>query len=246
VSGLPAHTAALVGQLPAVDLATLEADAALSVRTDRKHLLGWADVTRLLESLAPTHAALEIGAQRAFAYDTTYFDTDDLQCFRAHAQGRRRRFKCRTRLYADTGVCALEVKLRGSGDRTVKLRRPVATGDHGCLDANARAFLGDCLGTVPPMSATLRGHQTRVTLVGNNERCTLDFDLAYDGGGALAPGLVIVETKSERGRGAADRALLTLRSRPMPCSKYCLGIALQRRASAPVELRPLVRMCTAA
>jgi hypothetical protein len=246
VSGLPSAAAALVGELPAVDLATLEANAALAVRTDRKHLLGWGDVKRLLESLVPTHAALEIGGRRAFAYDTTYFDTEDLHCFRAHVQGRRRRYKCRTRLYADTGVCALEVKLRGAGDQTVKLRQPVAARDHGCLDANGRAFLGDCLGSVPAMAPTLRGHHTRVTLVGDGERCTLDFDLRYVGGGALAAGLVIVESKSERGRGSADRALLAMRSRPMPCSKYCLGIALQRRAAAPLELRPLLRMCEAA
>jgi hypothetical protein len=246
MSGLSAVAAALVGELPAVDLATLEADAALAVRTDRKHLLGWGDVTRLLEALAPTHAALEIGGRRAFAYDTTYFDTEDLHCFRAHVQGRRRRYKCRTRLYADTGVCALEVKLRGAGDQTVKLRRPVAARDHGCLDANGRAFLSDCLGAVPAMAPTLRGHHTRVTLVGDGERCTLDFDLRFVGGGALASGLVIVESKSERGRGAADRALLAMRSRPMPCSKYCLGIALQRRVAAPLELRPLMRMCAAA
>jgi hypothetical protein len=246
MSGLPAAAEALLGELPSVDLATLEADAALAVRTDRKHLLGWGDVTRLLESLAPTHAALEIGGRRAFAYDTTYFDTEDLRCFRAHVQGRRRRYKCRTRLYADTNVCALEVKLRGAGEQTVKLRRSVAARDHGCLDANGRAFLSDCLGSVPPMAPTLRGQHTRVTLVGDGERCTLDFDLRYVGGGALAGGLVIVESKSECGRGVADRALLAMRSRPTPCSKYCLGIALQRRAAAPLELRPLMRMCTAA
>jgi hypothetical protein len=246
VSGLPRTAAVLLDALPAVDLATLEADAALAVRTDRKHVLGWADVNRLLASLAPTHAALEIAGRRAFAYDTTYFDTEDLACFRAHAQGRRRRYKCRTRLYANAGVCALEVKLRGLGDRTVKLRQSVPARDHGCLDAEGRAFLSACLGTLPALAAALRGRHTRVTLVAEGERCTLDFDLAYVGGGALAPGLVIVESKSERGRGAADRALLALGSRPVPCSKYCLGIALQRRAAAPTELRPLLRLCEAA
>jgi hypothetical protein len=243
MSGLPPAAAALLAELPAIDLPTLEADAGLAVRTDRKHLLGWDDVTRLLELLAPTHAVLEIGGRRAHAYDTTYFDTDNLHCFRAHVQGRRRRYKCRTRLYADTDVCALEVKLRGSGERTVKLRQPMAARRHGRLDADAHAFLAECLGTVPPMAPTLQGRHTRLTLVGDRERCTFDFDLAYAGGGSFAPGLVIVESKSERGRGAADRALLALGSRPAPCSKYCLGIALQGRAAAPIELRPLVRRC---
>jgi len=246
VSGLTRDAAAVLAGLPAVDLATLEADAALAVRTDRKHLLAWDDVIRLLAALTPTHAALEIGGRRAFAYDTTYFDTEDLHCFRAHVQGRRRRFKCRTRLYADSDVCALEVKLRGDGEQTVKLRRPMAARRHGSLDADGRAFLGTCLEEVPPLAPTLRGRHTRVTLVGDGERCTLDFDLAYAGGGALAPGLVIAETKSALGRGSADRALLALGSRPVSCSKYCLGIALQRRGAAPLELRPLVRMCSAA
>jgi hypothetical protein len=246
MSGLSVRAGTLLAGLPTIDLPSLEADAALAVRTDRKHLLGWADVERLLEALAPTHAALEIGSRRAFAYDTTYFDTHDLHCFRAHAQGRRRRFKCRTRLYADSDVCAFEVKLRGNGDQTVKLRRPLAARRHGCLDNDGRALLSTCLDEVPTLAPVLRGRHTRVTLVGDGERCTLDFDLAYAGGGALAPGLVIVETKSPLGRGIADRALLALGSRPMPCSKYCLGIALQGRAAAPIELRPLVRMCATA
>lgn len=245
MTGLSAGAAALLDSLPAIDLATLEADAALAVRTDRKHVLGWAEVERLLHALAPTHAALEIGGRRAFAYDTTYFDTQDLHCFRAHVQGRRRRFKCRTRLYADSDVCALEVKLRGEGEQTVKLRRPLAARRHGCLDADGHAFLRTCLDDVPALEPALRGRHTRVTLVGDEERCTLDFDLAYAGGGALAPGLVIVETKSALGRGVTDRALLQLGSRSVPCSKYCLGIALQHRAAAPIELRRLVRTCSA-
>jgi len=246
VSGLPERAAELLAGFRAVDLRTLEAGAELNVRTDRKHLLGWADAERLLEALVPSHAALEIGGRRAFEYDTAYFDTSDLQCFRAHVQGRRRRFKCRTRLYADTDACALEVKLRGSRDLTVKLRRPVAARRHGRLDADGHAFLGACLGPLPPLAPALRGRHTRVTLVAGAERCTLDFDLAYAGGGALAPGIVIAETKSARGRGAADRALLALGSRPVACSKYCLGIALQGRGAAPLELRPLVRRCAAA
>src|SRR3954453_438397 len=216
MSGLSVPAGTPLAGLPTIDLPSLEADAALAVRTDRKHLLAWDGVTRLLQALALTHAALEIDGRRAFAYDTTYFDTDDLHCFRAHVQGRRRRFKCRTRLYADSDVCALEVKLRGDGEQTVKLRRPMSARRHGSLDAAGRAFLGTCLEEVPALSPALRGRHTRVTLVGEGERCTLDFDLAYAGGGALAAGLVIVETKSVLGRGLADRALLGLGSRPVP------------------------------
>jgi hypothetical protein len=245
MSGGRGLTTSLVDAMPAIDLATLEANAALTVRRDRKYVLDWEQAAELVAALTPTHAALDIDGQRAFRYDTTYFDTADLGCFRAHAQGRRRRFKCRTRLYADSGVCALEVKLRGTGEETIKLRRPVAPHRHGSLVPGDHAFLASCLEKVPYLAPTLRGRHTRVTLVGERERCTLDFDLRYEGGGALPPELVIVETKSTYGRGTADRALLGLRSRPTACSKYCLGIALQQRAAAPIELRPLVRRCLA-
>src|SRR3954453_21270668 len=171
MSGLSVPAGTPLAGLPTIDLPSLEADAALAVRTDRKHLLAWADVTRLLEALTPTHAALEIDGRRAFAYDTTYFDTDDLHCFRAHVQGRRRRFKCRTRLYADSDVCALEVKLRSDGEQTVKLRRPIAARRPGSLDATRRAFLSPCLEEVPPLAPSLRGRHTRVTLVADGERC---------------------------------------------------------------------------
>ena len=37
--------------------------------------------------------------------------------------------------------------------------------------------------------------------------------------------MVIVETKSADGQGAADRALAELGIRPVSMSKYCLGVA---------------------
>src|SRR4051794_4777251 len=186
-----------------------------------------------MTSTASVPTSRAAAGRRAFAYAPPSSAPDALHCFGPHVQAGRGRFKCRTRLYADSDVCALEVKLRGDGEQTVKLRRPMSARRHGSLDADGRAFLGTCLEEVPPLAPTLRGRHTRVTLVGDGERCTLDLDLAYDGGGALAPGLVIAETKSALGRGIADRALLGLGSRPVPCSKYCLGIALQRRGAQP-------------
>ena len=65
---------------------------------------------------------LEIAGRRAFAYDTVYFDTGDLLTARAHVQRRRRRFKCRSRLYVDTEACAFELKTKGARGGTVKHR----------------------------------------------------------------------------------------------------------------------------
>jgi hypothetical protein len=42
----------------------------------------------------------------------------------------------------------------------------------------------------------------------------------------MAPEYVLVETKSARGRGAADQLLWRLGVRPSGGSKYCLGLSL--------------------
>jgi hypothetical protein len=45
---------------------------------------------------------LEIDGARSFAYDSTYFDTPDLDAYLLAATRRRRRFKVRTRTYVDS------------------------------------------------------------------------------------------------------------------------------------------------
>ncbi|WP_230854390.1 hypothetical protein [Arthrobacter terrae] len=60
------------------------------------------------------------------------------------------------------------------------------------------------------------------------ERLTCDVDLVF---GSLdqpmkLPDLVVVETKTMDGFGAADQALASMGIRPVSMSKYCLGIAL--------------------
>ncbi|WP_230854391.1 VTC domain-containing protein [Arthrobacter terrae] len=68
--------------------------------------------------------ALEIGPRRVFEYESVYFDTPELEQFRAHRQGRRRRYKVRTRTYVDSGLCMFEVKFKGQRGQTVKHRMP--------------------------------------------------------------------------------------------------------------------------
>src|SRR5215218_919667 len=110
--------------LDLISLAEMERTVPLRVRADHKHLVDVASLDALLQRLAPTHRALEIDGRRAFAYDTVYFDTGDLLTARAHVQRRRRRFKCRSRLYVDTDTCAFEVKVKGPRGETIKHRLP--------------------------------------------------------------------------------------------------------------------------
>jgi VTC domain len=228
-----------------IGLEQLDAGAALRDRVDVKYVVPLDAFAALADRLLATHAALEIDGRRAFAYRSRYFDTPELRVFRDHIQQRRRRYKCRSRQYLDTGAYAFEVKLKGLRGRTVKHR--MAHDGHDLSDA-AIGFLRDCLdsayGREPDsgLRPALDVAYTRVTLVAPalGERVTCDFDLAFAGpsgaGGRLDAGMAIVESKSPRGDALADRVLRELGHRPQPsCSKYCLGVALTR----PVAGNPL-------
>lgn len=238
--------------LPAIGLPELEAAAELQDRVDTKYLVPVGALAELAERLRDTHAALEIDGLRAFRYRTTYFDTPELRMFRDHLQQRRRRFKCRSREYVDSGLCTFEVKLKGPRGRTVKLRMAYDLVLRDQVSGPALAFLRDCLersyGRAPDgdLGPALAVAYTRVTLVAPGERLTCDLDLAFsapDGtSGRLAPDMAIVETKSARGGGPADRVLRGLGARPeLACSKYCLGVGWTRPAVTNNPLRPLLR-----
>jgi hypothetical protein len=247
---MPPSPSLVVEAFSALGLEQLDAGAALRDRVDLKYVVPLGAFAALADRLLDTHAALEIDGRRAFAYRSTYFDTPELGAYRAHMQQRRRRYKCRSREYLDSGAFAFEVKLKGLRGRTVKHR--MAHDGHE-LSAAAAAFLHECLdrayGRAPDggLRPALAVEYTRVTLAapGLRERVTCDFDLSFQGpGGAsgrLDPGLAIVESKSERGGAVADRALRELGHRPEDaCSKYCLGVALTR-AVAGNPFRPLLR-----
>lgn len=228
-----------VGRLAPLSLAEVEARARLQQRIDRKYVVPIETVERLVDAVASTHGVLEIAGLRTFRYSTWYFDSETLRTYRAHVQGRRNRFKIRTRTYLDSGLCRLEVKLKGLRGETVKLAEERAQEFHGVFDADAGRFLAHCLrdhpelATVEPMRRSVEVAYRRTTLVmpEGHERLTVDVDLSYagpEGEARLLPGFAIVESKSTRGLGTADRLLRSLGARPLECSKYCVGVAVTR------------------
>lgn len=218
-----------------VSLAEVMAEAALQTRVDRKFLLTPDQLLRLTDALGDGFRVLDIDDRRIFQYESVYFDTADFEQFRAHRQGRRRRYKVRSRTYADSGVCMFEVKLKGHRAETVKHRMPYRVEDRDRLSAEARSFLAGRLEeaygmTLPGLEPVLRTDYSRGTLVDpvNQERLTCDVDLLCSDqrGSVLGPDLVVVETKTVNGRGLADQTLARMGIRPVTMSKYCLGIAL--------------------
>ncbi len=239
-------------RLDPVGLDAVLGAAALQDRVDVKYLVPAATLAAVADALAPTHRVLEVDGRRTFAYATTYLDTPDHRLARDHRQGRRRRYKVRTRHYVDSGRRVLEVKLKGARGRTVKhalaLDAPLPTTP---LQDEPLAFVAGTVraayGAEPawPLlpALTLRYDRTTVVDLARGERLTVDTALDL-GAGRLAPGWALVETKSPAGRSAADRVLRGLGARPVTgCSKYLLGVALARPDRPAGPCGPLLRRC---
>ena len=227
--------------------------ADLQQRVDRKYLLTVDQLTGLAEALTATYGLLEVDGLTAFSYRSRYFDTPDLCCFGAHRQGRRLRWKARTRRYEDSGLCRFEVKLKTGRGETDKHALVVPGDDLDVLPGAATALLDRLLADryglraptalLPALTVTHR----RCTLVSADGagRVTLDWDLAFGGPrvatARLHDGLVLAETKSRDGRSAADHLLHRAGVRPVSVSKYCVGVALTHPGVPDQPWRPLLR-----
>ncbi len=235
---MPDRITMITAQFDPISLEDINRRASLQTRADNKYFLRWPLFVNFMESLRDTHVMMEIGGQRAFTYDTQYFDTPSLTNYWNHVQKRRKRFKVRSRKYVDNSQNFFEIKLKGGRGETIKHKIAYTEADWGGVNATAASFLEDRLresyGIVltEPMVPSLRTLYRRITLSARDstERITCDFDLAFGADnqwqGRMADDYVLIETKSERGRGQADQLLWRMGARPASGSKYCLGLSL--------------------
>jgi hypothetical protein len=211
---------AAVIRMCSISLEQLDERAELLRRVDRKYVISDDQLAVLLEQLGDDHDVLEIDDRRSFGYDTVYFDTDDLRCFRDHNEDVRPRFKARRRCYVDAGDCVYEVKVKREDGETDKRQ----------ADDLETALRDAGIESPGELRDVLRTTFDRVTLAAREGGARLTIDLgvtlATMGGEAvrLRDGLVLVESKSEDGESPADRALAELGARPLSLSKYRTGI----------------------
>lgn len=230
----------LLAEIASIGLDELDQRAALQRRIDRKYVVEPAVAEDLVDRLAASHQALEIDGRRWFRYESAYFDTPALACYRDQVAGRRPRYKVRSRLYADSDECSFELKLKLRDEQgTVKEHGPCAPEDHGRLVPAARRFVDETLrdaGLEPPdeLEHTLTTRFRRGTLAARDggERVTFDRDLEVERPSGpcvrLHEGLVIVETKSPDGEGDADRVLADAGVDEVSFSKFRAGIEVTR------------------
>ncbi|MGW3206842.1 polyphosphate polymerase domain-containing protein [Streptomyces sp. NPDC001135] len=233
-------------------LAEVDAAAALQHRTDRKYLLPLDRARDLVARLADSHHVLDLSGRRTTSYLSTYFDTEQLGAWRAHVQGRRRRWKVRTRRYAEDGLCRVEVKTKDGRGATVKHALKVPAAAYGELDARAAEFVDEVLAasgipvTAKELAPAAEVRYVRATLadLDRGTRVTLDGALTCHQGdrtAALDAGHVLVETKGGVRPATADRLLLGLGGRPVSLSKYVVGQSLLTPGLPDNDVRRLVR-----
>jgi hypothetical protein len=227
-----------VSSLRHVSLSEVLASAAQLTRVDRKYLVRLDAVHSLLDALPASHRLLAIDGRRSTTYRSTYFDTADATTARAHVQGRRRRWKARSRLYVEDRLCRLEVKAKDARGTTVKTVAETDPTDYGRLSSEGSAFINAVLrdrslGEVRALRPTAEVRYQRVTLADLEEstRVTLDWGVTCStdtGRMWVDPDFVLVETKGTARPGEADRALARQGVRPCSFSKYVAGVALLR------------------
>ncbi|WP_017587994.1 polyphosphate polymerase domain-containing protein [Nocardiopsis ganjiahuensis] len=223
-------------RLRPVSLAEINERAALVTRTCRKYLLPAELLPALFAGSERGFGVLEIDGRTSFLYSSTYLDTPDLRTFHDHRQGRRLRYKVRTRTYVETRTRMFEVKLKGSRGITDKVRIELpmdAPVDR--LTWRTRDFLdrslSHCRLTPPDVllpSAVTDYRRTTVVALSGEERMTVDHGLVgYRGDWEvrMRPDVVLLEVKTRGGLTATERRLHELGVREARFSKYAAALA---------------------
>lgn len=251
----PSHAAttvaAAVGGVSPIGLSELMAKAELQSRVDTKFIVFPAVIESLVSSLGTDVEVLEIDGRRQFAYESVYFDTDSWRTYRDHLQGRRHRFKVRTREYVDSGLCMFEIKLEGNAGTTEKLRSRHPLDAAAELTPDAAAMLDRVLAEQgitgeAELRPALRTAYRRTTLVGRHRefRITIDTDLSWSRGGEHRTALqdrALIEVKTASAQDPVLSLVRDLGVRPVSVSKYCAGVALLNPQLPSNPWRPVLR-----
>jgi hypothetical protein len=220
--------------LPSISLTDLQAEAEFLIRRDRKYLIPSDEVSSILGGIDLGTRVLEIDGRRSFGYLSSYFDDDSYSAYLRAARRRPNRFKVRTRLYTESGLCMLELKVRDGRGMTVKHRIAHDSDALECLGESDREWLGT-FPAVEPFADRFRHRMTsfyhRVTLVlpRGEGRVTLDRDLVFEhptGSRVGIPSYLIIETKGSGPPTSIDRLLWASGRRPVSMSKFAAGLSL--------------------
>lgn len=199
----------------------------LMKRVDTKFILEEAKMPDILANLEKHYQILEIANNRWMTYDSTYFDTTNLDFYLSHHNGISNRVKIRVRNYVESELSFLEIKLKNNKGVTSKNRIKLSHYNTK-LSQESKNFIKTTSQIAKPIHVTLINRFNRISLVnlGINERVTVDSNLSYNNL-YQKEGLVIIELKQEKlnRKSPLFQVLKSMSVHPYSISKYCIGMA---------------------
>lgn len=219
-----------------ISLEEMNSEAELLQRFDVKYLVRLDHLDDILKELSNNVRVLEKEGVRSTPYLTTYYDSLDFHTYFDHLKQRRKRFKIRSRSYADSRNGFLEIKIKMSRGQTQKVRWPVDVAQLlPTITDNYVAQLNEALldSSYEPLShqysRSLTTTFSRTTLFDSTtqERTTIDVGLAAHTDVAsinLGHQFAIIEVKSPTATAQTVRMFSQLGIRPVNVSKYCIAM----------------------
>jgi hypothetical protein len=207
----------------------LSVDKALQSRVDSKFVINVSLLPMILSEVIKDYQCQTINGLRISTYESTYYDTADLQSFHFTRIKKPNRFKVRRRHYHNGNLTFLEIKKKVKGYKTIKNRIEVG---QKIDDIHSREFLKMNDIEVNNLHSVINIFYERFTLVSNhnNERVTVDTKLTYDKDGIkkTLDNVAIIEIKQDKlsNHSKVYQVLTTLGIKKMSISKYCIGIGL--------------------
>lgn len=220
---------AILSSYDTIGLAEMDS-AKLLDRMDFKFMFERSKLEGMLQLLQPHYFVLSVVGQTASRYCTHYFDTDTLQMYIQHHNGKLNRYKLRFRSYLDSNTHFFEIKFKSNQGRTVKDRVKLKNADI-TLGGEAGKFLQKHTKYQPDtLHEAIQVEYSRITLVRRNlaERVTIDLNLQFSHGNKYCefPNLVIAEVKQQNSNQSPfKQAMQKMHIKASSISKYCLGVA---------------------
>ena len=178
--------AELFQQFDSISLEDTNKSAKMLKRFDNKYVVDRKEFETFLSFVQEDFAILEIKNTRQFSYSSCYYD-DNYRCYKDHLQGRRLRFKVRTREYVDSGLMFFELKLKGLRGQTDKHRIKTESFSSEVIGSDELALITNNYKKnyqkeyIYDLKPALIVDYKRCTLVARRggERVTIDFSLAF-------------------------------------------------------------------
>jgi hypothetical protein len=206
-------------------------------RIDTKYVAHLSLLPRILDLMEGKFKVQIIDDNRIANYATQYFDTEALDFFTMHQNGKLNRQKIRIRSYMDSNLSFLEIKNKNNKGRTSKKRIATSVSHVDSVDNmndGEKVFLNsNSLFETRLLTPVLENNFQRMTFVNKNEseRITVDLNLSFKnyltGDSRMLDDLVVLELKQDGWQRSDFAAILQqLRIMRSSFSKYCMGTVL--------------------